>query len=38
VTQVEDLMREENTVAAYDILELYCELLVTRMPIIESQK
>jgi len=34
---VEDLMREGNEVAAYGILEAYCELLVKGMPAIESQ-
>lgn len=36
--QVEHVVREENTMAAYDLLEIYCELIVTRLPIIESQK
>ncbi|GJP35842.1 hypothetical protein CLOM_g20390 [Closterium sp. NIES-68] len=36
--RVEELIREENTIAAYDVLELFCELLVARILIIESQK
>lgn len=36
--QVEHVVREENTMAAYDLLEIYCELIVTRLPIVESQK
>ncbi|KAG4144325.1 hypothetical protein ERO13_D05G030000v2 [Gossypium hirsutum] len=36
--RVEHVVREEKTVAAYNLLEIYCELIVARMPIIESQK
>ncbi|XP_058068079.1 uncharacterized protein LOC131217238 [Magnolia sinica] len=36
--RVEHVVREEKTMAAYDIVELYCELIVARLPIIESQK
>ncbi|GAV62190.1 Ist1 domain-containing protein [Cephalotus follicularis] len=36
--RVEHVVREEKTLAAYDLLEIYCELLVARLPIIESQK
>lgn len=36
--QVEHLIREEKMVAAYDLIELYCELIAARLPIIESQK
>lgn len=36
--QVEHVVREEKTIAAYDLIEIYCELIVARMPIIESQK
>ncbi|XP_077209774.1 uncharacterized protein LOC143845350 [Tasmannia lanceolata] len=36
--RVEHVVREEKTMAAYDIIELYCELIVARLPIIESQK
>ncbi len=38
VYQVEHIFREENILAAYDILELFCELITVRLPIIESQK
>ncbi|XP_052199554.1 uncharacterized protein LOC127806361 isoform X2 [Diospyros lotus] len=36
--RVEHAVREEKTIAAYDLLEIYCELIVARLPIIESQK
>ena len=36
--QVEHFIREEKMVAAYDLIELYCELIAARLPIIESQK
>ncbi|CAK9251064.1 unnamed protein product, partial [Sphagnum jensenii] len=36
--RVEHIFREENILAAYDILELFCELITVRLPIIESQK
>ncbi|XP_022729912.1 uncharacterized protein LOC111284988 isoform X2 [Durio zibethinus] len=36
--RVEHVVREEKTVAAYNLLEIYCELIVSRMPMIESQK
>ncbi|KAL5975583.1 hypothetical protein ACLOJK_019908 [Asimina triloba] len=36
--EVEHVLREEKTMAAYDIIQLYCELIVARLPIIESQK
>lgn len=36
--RVEHVIREEKMVAAYDLVEIYCELIVARMPIIESQK
>ncbi|KAE8675938.1 S-adenosyl-L-methionine-dependent methyltransferases superfamily protein, putative isoform 1 [Hibiscus syriacus] len=36
--RVEHVVREENTVAAFNLLEIYCELILARMPIIESQK
>ncbi|KAL3825237.1 hypothetical protein ACJIZ3_021266 [Penstemon smallii] len=36
--RVEHVIREENMMAAYDLLEIYCELIVARLPIIESQK
>ncbi|KAK8535417.1 hypothetical protein V6N13_081551 [Hibiscus sabdariffa] len=36
--RVEHVVREEKTVEAYSLLEIYCELIVARMPIVESQK
>ncbi|XP_078432038.1 uncharacterized protein LOC144703683 [Wolffia australiana] len=36
--RVEHCIQEEKTMAAYELIQLYCELLVARMPIIESQK
>ncbi|CAI9780351.1 unnamed protein product [Fraxinus pennsylvanica] len=36
--RVEHVIREEKMIAAYDLIEIYCELTVARMPIIESQK
>ncbi|GMH03374.1 hypothetical protein Nepgr_005213 [Nepenthes gracilis] len=36
--RVEHVIREEKTMAAYDLIEIYCELIVARLPIIESQK
>ncbi|KAK6147777.1 hypothetical protein DH2020_018689 [Rehmannia glutinosa] len=36
--RVEHVIREEKMMAAYDLLEIYCELIVARLPIIESQK
>ncbi|KAK1313305.1 hypothetical protein QJS10_CPA06g00916 [Acorus calamus] len=36
--RVEHVVREEKTMAAYDLIQLYCEQIVTRLPIIESQK
>lgn len=36
--QVEHLIREEKMVAAYELIEIYCELIAARLPIIESQK
>ncbi|CAN4084782.1 unnamed protein product [Withania somnifera] len=36
--RVENVVREEKMMAAYDLLEIYCELIVARLPIIESQK
>lgn len=37
-SQVEHVVREEKAITAYDLVETYCELIVARMPIIESQK
>lgn len=36
--QVEHIIREENMMAAQEILELFCELISVRLPIIESQR
>ncbi|KAL2553614.1 uncharacterized protein Fot_07233 [Forsythia ovata] len=36
--RVEHVVREEKMMAAFDLIEIYCELTVARMPIIESQK
>ncbi|XP_071689569.1 uncharacterized protein [Rutidosis leptorrhynchoides] len=36
--RVEHIIREQNIWAAYTILELFCELLLLRIPVIESQR
>ncbi|KAH7314815.1 hypothetical protein KP509_21G021800 [Ceratopteris richardii] len=36
--RVEHIIREQNLMEVYDILENFCELLIVRMPIIESQR
>lgn len=36
--QVEHVIREEKFMQAYDLIEVYCELMVARMSIIDSQK
>ncbi|KAI4347023.1 hypothetical protein L6164_007874 [Bauhinia variegata] len=36
--RVEHVIREEKTITAYDLIEIYCELIAARMPMIESQK
>ncbi|KAJ0753265.1 putative vacuolar protein sorting-associated protein Ist1 [Helianthus annuus] len=36
--RVEHVIREEKMVATYDLIEIYCEFIVGRLPIIESQK
>ncbi|CAL0324257.1 unnamed protein product [Lupinus luteus] len=36
--RVEHVIREEKLLAAYDLVEIYCELIAARLPIIESQK
>lgn len=36
--QVEHIIREENMMAAQEILELFSELIAVRLPIIESQR
>jgi len=38
LSQVEHVVREEKTVAAYELIGIYCELLVVRLGVIESQK
>lgn len=38
IGQVEHVMREQNTITAYDFIELYSELVVVRLPIIEKQR
>ncbi|CAL5186373.1 unnamed protein product [Lathyrus oleraceus] len=36
--RVEHVVREEKTMAAYELVEIYCELMAARLPMIESQK
>ncbi|XP_050213341.1 uncharacterized protein LOC126664821 [Mercurialis annua] len=36
--RVEHIIREENMMAAQEILELFCELISVRLPIIETQR
>ncbi|XP_030488291.1 uncharacterized protein LOC115705181 isoform X1 [Cannabis sativa] len=36
--RVEHVIREEKTLTAYNFIEVYCELIAARLPIIESQK
>lgn len=36
--RVEHIIREENMMAAQEIIELFCELISVRLPIIESQR
>lgn len=36
--RVEHVIREQNFMAANEIIELFCELIVTRLPIIAKQK
>ncbi|KAL3532583.1 hypothetical protein ACH5RR_006104 [Cinchona calisaya] len=36
--RVEHVIREEKMMAAYELIDIYCELIVARLPIIESQK
>ncbi|RLN22465.1 uncharacterized protein C2845_PM07G20370 [Panicum miliaceum] len=36
--RVEHVIREEKFMQAYDLLEVYCELIVARLSIIDSQK
>jgi len=35
---VEHVVREEKTMAAYELVEIYCELIAARLPMIEAQK
>ncbi|KAJ0975172.1 hypothetical protein J5N97_017137 [Dioscorea zingiberensis] len=36
--RVEHIIREENMMAAQEIIELFCKLIVVRLPIIETQR
>eukprot|EP00250_Pteridium_aquilinum_P005964 c15972_g1_i1 orf=61-405(+) len=36
--RAEHIYREQNTVAAYEIIELLCDLIAARLPSVESQK
>ncbi|KAJ9554152.1 hypothetical protein OSB04_018197 [Centaurea solstitialis] len=36
--RVEHIIREQNIWAAYEILEMFCEFVLARVPIIESQR
>ncbi|OVA06626.1 protein of unknown function DUF292 [Macleaya cordata] len=36
--RVEHIIREENIMAAQEIIELFCELIAVRLPIIETQR
>ncbi|CAM6114399.1 unnamed protein product [Calypogeia fissa] len=36
--RVEHIAREQNIMSAYDMIELFCELIIVRLPIIESNK
>ncbi|MED6218993.1 hypothetical protein PIB30_031680 [Stylosanthes scabra] len=36
--RVEHVVREEKMMAAYDLVDIYCELIAARLPMIESQK
>ncbi|KAK3027096.1 hypothetical protein RJ639_042390 [Escallonia herrerae] len=38
VQRVEHVIREEKMIGAYDLIEIYSELIAARLPIIESQK
>jgi hypothetical protein len=35
---VEHIIREQNILAAYEIVELFCEFVLARVPIVEVQK
>ncbi|XP_061347659.1 uncharacterized protein LOC133293137 [Gastrolobium bilobum] len=36
--QVEQVVTEEKKMVAYDLIQIYCELITARLPVIESQK
>ncbi|XP_057795905.1 uncharacterized protein LOC131012014 [Salvia miltiorrhiza] len=36
--RVENILREEKMMAAQELVELYCELIIARLPIIDAQK
>ncbi|XP_074274867.1 uncharacterized protein LOC141598933 [Silene latifolia] len=36
--RVEHVIREQNTLAAYEIIEMFCEFVLARVPILESQR
>ncbi|KAH7651008.1 Vacuolar protein sorting-associated protein Ist1 protein [Dioscorea alata] len=36
--RVEHVIREQNILAAYDILELFCEFILARIPILDTQR
>ncbi|KAG4391631.1 hypothetical protein GLYMA_05G223200v4 [Glycine max] len=36
--RVEHVVKEEKTMAAYDLIKIYCDLIAARMPMIESQR
>ncbi|XP_020596617.1 IST1 homolog [Phalaenopsis equestris] len=36
--KVEHVIREQNISAAYEILELFCEFLIARIPVLEAQR
>ncbi|XLT32763.1 hypothetical protein HN873_064055 [Arachis hypogaea] len=38
IDAVEHIIREENMMAAQEIIELFCELIAVRLPIIEAQR
>lgn len=35
---MEHVIREQNIWAAYEILEMFCEFILARVPILESQR
>lgn len=37
-TKIETLIREENIVAAYDLLDHFCHSIISQFPVIESQR